>query len=519
MRKILALALALALVLVSCAAAFADGTDGTITIPNATKGVTYKAYKILDATIGEADAEGKRTISYYTENEEIKALLSAEGSPFTVAETADASGRYAVMSEAEVADISAWIESNLDSFVAISATSGVDADDKATENTVEFADLAYGYYYVTSGLGSTVSINSTKPNVTIMDKNPQEPEGPEKVITAEDGVIEASDEEFTDNVKTNDAAVGSKESFKTTFTATNWVTTGTGHAVEAKKVEKFVVEDQPTNMTIDPTTITIIVGETTIVSGGAAADSTNYPVSVSVAAGDAGKLSVEITWVDSNGNSIYSATDGEAGIEVILTYEATILAAAATENAGNTVAVTYDVKSGDESETVELGEDETETDTWKFKIEKVDGETGDKLKGAQFELTLDGTKVTFVANSDKTVYRVASDGEEGATTTIDMGENSIVEIQGLDKKAYVLKEIQAPNGYNLLNTPVDVAEGNLTKASEDIADSKKVEVENNKGTELPSTGGIGTTIFYVIGGLLVLGAAIVLVARRKAESK
>ena len=42
------------------------------------------------------------------------------------------------------------------------------------------------------------------------------------------------------------------------------------------------------------------------------------------------------------------------------------------------------------------------------------------------------------------------------------------------------------------------------------------DVENLKGTELPSTGGIGTTIFYVLGGLLVIGAAIILVARRKA---
>ena len=514
MKKILALALALALVLVSCAAAFADGTDGTITIPNATKGVTYKAYKILDATIGEADSEGKITISYYTDDAAIKALLSAEGSPFDVAETADASGRYAVMSEAEVADISAWIEENLSSFTAISATSGVDSEDIATANTVVFSNLAYGYYYVTSGLGTTISIISTKPDVTIMDKNPQKPSGPVKVITAEDAVIEASDETFTDGAETNNAAVGSKESFKTTFTATNWVTTGTGHAVAAKKVEKFVIEDQPTYMTIDPATITITVGGTTIYSNGAAADGTNYPVSVSVATGDAGKLSVEITWVDSDGNSIYSATDGEAGIDVVLTYDATILAAAATANAGNTVEVTYDL----DGETTELGDDTTKTDTWKFKIEKVD-DSGNGLTGAQFELTLEGTKVAFIASEDNKVYRVAAAGEEGATTTIDMGDNSTVEIQGLDKKSYVLKEIQAPNGYNLLNTPVDVADSALTKADETIADSEKIEVENKKGTELPSTGGIGTTIFYVIGGLLVLGAAIVLVARRKAESK
>lgn len=510
MKKILAMVLALALILVSCAVAFADGSDGTITIPNATKGVTYKAYKILDATVSGDN------ISYYTD-ENMKDVIGAEGSPFTVADTPDASGRYAVTAsnDVEVATISAWIESNLSSFTAISASSGVDTDDKATANTVEFTGLAYGYYYVTSGLGTTTSINSAKPDVTIMDKNTQEPDGPDKLIMAEDAVINASDEAFTDGAETNNAAVGSKESFKTTFTATNWVTTGTGHAVEAKKVEKFVIEDKPTNMTIDPATITIKVGETEIYKNGAAVDSTTNPVSVSVETGDEGKLSVTITWVDSTGNSIYSAADGEAGIDVVLTYDATILPGAATAKAENTVAVTYNL----DGTSTELGEDKTETDTWKFKIEKVDATSGDPLTGAQFELTLDGTKVSFIASSDKKVYRVAAAGEEGATTTIDMGENSTVEIQGLDKKAYVLKEILAPNGYNLLNTLEDVAETALTKASEDIADSKKIEVENNKGVVLPSTGGIGTTVFYVIGGLLILGAAIILVARRKAESK
>jgi LPXTG-motif cell wall-anchored protein len=43
----------------------------------------------------------------------------------------------------------------------------------------------------------------------------------------------------------------------------------------------------------------------------------------------------------------------------------------------------------------------------------------------------------------------------------------------------------------------------------------EVTVVNKAGTELPSTGGIGTTIFYVVGGLLVIGAAVILIARRK----
>ena len=46
----------------------------------------------------------------------------------------------------------------------------------------------------------------------------------------------------------------------------------------------------------------------------------------------------------------------------------------------------------------------------------------------------------------------------------------------------------------------------------------KITIDNNKGQELPSTGGIGTTIFYVVGTVLVLGAAVVLITRRRMDA-
>ena len=75
-------------------------------------------------------------------------------------------------------------------------------------------------------------------------------------------------------------------------------------------------------------------------------------------------------------------------------------------------------------------------------------------------------------------------------------------------QAYSLQETKAPTGgYKILKDAVPV------KASE--GSFGEIDVENNEGTVLPSTGGSGTTIFYVIGGLLIIGAGIVLVARRK----
>lgn len=516
MKKFLALCLSLAMVLALGVTAFADGTDGKVTIDNATVGVTYKAYKVFDATY---DGDN---IAYTVDAALFAALGGTAGTnltagPFTISGTADAAGNYNVQltnSSTDAATIAAWIGDNLSKFEKVdkSKAAGIDADEKATENTVIFSGLAYGYYYITSGLGSVVTVDSAKKEVTVQDKNPQEPTPPDKVITAEDAVIDDSDQTGL-SVTENDAAVGSKESFKITYNATNWVTTDEtveGSVVATtKKVTKFYIDDQPRNMTIDPATITVKVGDTTVIENGTVKDTTGHPATVAVATGDAGKLEITIDWVDADGDSIYAAADGKATIPVELTYDATILAAAATNNADNTVTVKYD-RTGEPK--TDLGDDKTDTYTYKFKLNKIDAKTKDGLKGAKFELKLGDTKVSVVATDDG--YRVAGAGETG-TTTIDMGENDSIIISGLDKKAYKLTEIEAPKGYNKLTEDVDVPESVLVKADATIGEDVKVDVENEQGVVLPSTGGIGTTIFYVVGGLMVAVAGVMLITKKR----
>lgn len=119
-------------------------------------------------------------------------------------------------------------------------------------------------------------------------------------------------------------------------------------------------------------------------------------------------------------------------------------------------------------------------------------------------------------------------------------ENGTFKIAGLDDGTYFLREIQAPNGYNLLEGDVqlvitaDTANGQawnsgiaadaLRGLTITVNDGEpqpgntetgivNVTVENNQGATLPETGGMGTTLFYIIGGLLVVGAGILLVVR------
>ena len=98
-----------------------------------------------------------------------------------------------------------------------------------------------------------------------------------------------------------------------------------------------------------------------------------------------------------------------------------------------------------------------------------------------------------------------------------MTTNTTITIKGLDNSwTYTLKETKVPDGYNQAED-ITVNGSSLTKVDKAIAELTlyKETVVNQQGAVLPSTGGIGTTIFYVIGAILVIGAGVVLVTRRR----
>lgn len=168
----------------------------------------------------------------------------------------------------------------------------------------------------------------------------------------------------------------------------------------------------------------------------------------------------------------------------------------------------------------------TNTYTYQIPVFKFTKQGSDQkgLADATFELSKDkeGTqKVHFVklnAEGDYDVYRVATTDETGVDS-ITTNSNGKFKLVGLSD-TYYLTETKAPKGYNKLTEPLKIYVSDQNAIQVDAGSPKAtVEVENNKGSLLPSTGGMGTTLIYLIGGALVLGSGIVLANKKRAKAK
>ena len=179
--------------------------------------------------------------------------------------------------------------------------------------------------------------------------------------------------------------------------------------------------------------------------------------------------------------------------------------------------------------------DETKSFVFGLKINKVDsGVDKQALQGAEFQLLKDGTPIatyTFDENGDRVL------NSNGGLTAV-TNENGVAYLLGIDEGTYTLKETKAPNGYILPEEGLELVitdadkEGNVDgKATytlngkeltvfEDIADGSvaTATIENNKGFNLPRTGGAGTWMFAVGGILIMAGMATAFVKLRKKEN-
>ncbi len=192
----------------------------------------------------------------------------------------------------------------------------------------------------------------------------------------------------------------------------------------------------------------------------------------------------------------------------------------------NKVNLEYSNNPTQESSSEKTPDDKTRTFVTEFKLVKVDANDNSKLAGVEFELT--GTKLNTVLVTDADGNRTVQVTEENVKITVKTDANGEIKFTGLAAGEYTLTETKPLEGYNILSEPIKITIGWTAPADDNSActwtysdnvdtsgNIATITVENQGGAELPSTGGIGTTIFYVVGGLLVVGAAVLLVTRRK----
>ena len=162
---------------------------------------------------------------------------------------------------------------------------------------------------------------------------------------------------------------------------------------------------------------------------------------------------------------------------------------------------------------------QTTTKVFGFKVFKHAGtDTTRLLPGAEFRLYKTVGEETYYAQFDSNGLLTGwtTKATDGGVTMTSNGTSALV-LNGLDAGTYCLEETKAPDGYNKLTDPVTVTITEDGKVNETA--NGTVYVSNNAGATLPSTGGMGTTLFYVIGGGLMVAAVVLLVTKKRMENK
>ena len=317
--------------------------------------------------------------------------------------------------------------------------------------------LANGYYYITTTTGTVVTIDSTNPNATVDDKN---------IIPGVDKKITGASSYDTDGKKAL-AQVGTQVE----FTAT--ITVGKG------QIGYEFNDTMTSGLTYVADSLTV----TGVPAAGYTATASGQSIKVGFDDDEIAKLA--------------------QGAKIVLTYKATI-----TENAlnddpeKNTATISYGNNGQYTSEP-----SVTEVYNAQFTVTKQDG-NNQPLAGAGF----------VIANADNKYYKLDNgvvtwvDSIEDADEHVSDAQGAVAAFTGLANGTYTLVEKTVPAGYN------KAADQNFTVAEHDYTATnleQTAQVINTAGSVLPSTGGIGTTIFYIIGAILVIGAGVVLVTRRR----
>lgn len=471
--KLFSVLLALLLVFALSAGTFAAET-GTITVDNPVTGQAYTAYKIFDVTYNtektnyaysiKTTSPWYATVNAYTETADSGLTLTVSASNNNIYVVTIDTAKFSAP-EFAAALKAALAEEN------ISDSGTVLQGAKPTATGLEL-----GYYFVTSTSGALCNLTTTTPSVTIHDKN--------------DITFKKTDDD--ESVEVGQVVH---------YTVTGKVPDTTGFTSYTYKITDVMSEGLTFNQDV-----------AVKVDGEPLADNLytlSYDTKDFVLTIDVMKLQDKVAKT----------------IEV--TYSATVNENAVSEIEKNKATLTYSNNPADSKETATM-EDEETVYTAKVVIDKFEKDnTTKKLAGAQFVLINDGTKNPDGSANDTNkgkfyklengkVSWVTDQSDATVVTTDANGAGSFI---GLEDGTYKLREIAAPDGYNLLTADITVTINGANAIADLGSLTVTQDVANATGLQLPSTGGMGTTLFYVLGSVLLLGAVVLLVVRRRMRTE
>ena len=507
LAALLAVAMLCAMAVPALAADDATGTgattgEGKITINNVITGQTYTIYRILNLEY-HAGTNAYR----YTANDAWKDFINSRTGDLKLDEKTDAV---------------TWINANTDNDSAVIQNFANDAGKYAKDHSIKavksikaegkeghhgnadnstsitFDNLPLGWYLVVSDLNDGVicSIGTTDPTVEIREKNSDS--------TLDKHILEGNE------LKTaNNAGIGDTVNFQIDI------------LVKDGQPRNYVVHDKMSEgLTFNGTVSVFLLRHSDPDASGVLAS--GYKL---VTTNNTGGCTFEVQFEDG------TLKPNDA---VTISYTATVNDKAVIAGSGNTneAYLEYNNKT-----TVKHT---TTTYVWDMGVRKFANLGKDKentpLADAEFQLyKMDGTTkkyATFVATStDSNVYKLTGwEADATKATTVKTPADGNIKFEGLDAGTYYLEETAAPVGYNKLTDPIKVeikstlpAAGGTASYTVTYNDTTPtdhiVRVENKAGAVLPSTGGMGTTLFYVVGGGLMVAAIVLLVTKKRMENK
>lgn len=488
LKKIASLLLAVVMVLAMSVTAFAEETRGSITINGISAGNTYSIYKLFDL---ESYDTASGAYSYkvnikwtgFFETDEAKEYITIDEQGYVTWKTSEDDDTVAAFAKKALA----YAEANDIAPVKSSATSG----DFVTETTGDekssgkFQGLDLGYYLIDSTMGALCGLTTTNPDASINAKN--------AAPTIDKQVQEDSTGKWGEK---NTADIGQTVYFCVTVNV---------HA----GAQNYVLHDKMSaGLTFkNVTRVEHVIPGTT--STPTVVDESNYEV---ITTGFTDDCTFEVKFTNDFCDSL------ETNDKVIIYYEAMLNRNAIVAADGNL-----------NEAKLEFGEDHTTTSdttktyTYRFDLVKTDSQNK-LIDGAEFriyddETATEGHEIAVVLMDDGVTYRRARADEKGVNIVVKDGQ---VRVVGFDNGTYYLEETVTPNGYNQLaaRQKFIISDGNLDSIfnGEIYTTNSGVHVVNKSGTMLPSTGGIGTTIFYILGGLLVFGAVVLMVTKKRMNS-